>query len=150
MSKAVLTIDRIREILPHRYPILMVDRVLEVGDSEIVASKLVGANEPYLQGHFPDHPIMPGVLILEALAQTGGIWCILTHPEMAHMTPALTGVDKARFRRPVRPGDTLQLNVQILQARRQAIRLEGRATVDGELAASANLLASFVRWGPER
>jgi 3-hydroxyacyl-[acyl-carrier-protein] dehydratase len=146
VSKAALTIDQIRELLPHRHPILMVDRVLEVGEKEIIATKLVGANEPYLQGHFPDHPIMPGVLVLEALAQAGGIWCLLQHPEMAHMTPALTGVDKARFRRPIRPGDVVQLEVRVVQMRKPAIRLEGRATVDGELAAEATLMAAFIDW----
>jgi 3-hydroxyacyl-[acyl-carrier-protein] dehydratase len=141
-----MNIEQIRELLPHRYPFLLVDRVLEVSEQEIVGIKLVSANEPFFQGHFPDLPIMPGVLILEALAQLAGLWVMVTHPENRNLMPALAGVDKARFRRPVRPGDLLQLHVSIERARQRTIRAAGTARVDGEVAASAGLLASLVEW----
>ncbi len=146
MQKALMGIDQIRRLLAHRYPILLVDRVLEISDRELVAQKLVSANEPFLQGHFPGQPIMPGVLILEAMAQAAGIWLMQTNPETRTLMPVLTGVDKARFRRPVRPGDVLQLHVRIDRTRQRLIRFEGTATVDGETAADAMMLANLVDW----
>jgi beta-hydroxyacyl-ACP dehydratase FabZ len=146
MQKALMGIDEIRQLLAHRYPILLVDRVLELHEQELVALKLVSANEPFLQGHFPSMPIMPGVLILEALAQAAGIWLMRTVPETSRPLPVLTGIDKARFRRPVRPGDVLQLHVRIERARPRLIRFEGTATVDGETAAEATMLATLVDW----
>jgi 3-hydroxyacyl-[acyl-carrier-protein] dehydratase len=146
MQKALMDIDEIRRLLAHRYPILLVDRVLELHDNEIVAIKLVSANEPFLQGHFPALPIMPGVLILEALAQAAGLWLMRTHAESKQRLPVLSGIDRARFRRPVRPGDVLQLGVRIDRARKSLIRFEGIASVDGEVAAEATMLASLVDW----
>jgi 3-hydroxyacyl-[acyl-carrier-protein] dehydratase len=150
MTKALLNIDEIRRLLAHRYPILLVDRVLEISEQEVLALKLVSANEPVLQGHFPALPIMPGVLILEALAQTAGIWLLRTSPDARALMPVLTGIDEARFRRPVRPGDVLHLHVRIDRARRRIIRFEGTATVDGETAAEATMLANLVDWSAER
>lgn len=149
MPKALMDIDEIRRLLAHRYPILLVDRVLELGENELVAIKLVSANEPFLQGHFPSMPIMPGVLILEALAQAAGIWLMRTHAEAQKRLPVLSGIDSARFRRPVRPGDVLELRVRIDRARRNLIRFEGTAAVDGETAAEATMLASLVDWGAQ-
>ena len=149
MAKAALTIEEIQELLPHRFPMLLVDRVLEISEHDIVATKLVSANEPFFQGHFPDLPVMPGVLIVEALAQTAAIWVLHHQPHQRHLTPVLTGIDKARFRRPVRPGDLMQLHVRIERARGQTLRVEGTAQVDGETAANARLLATLVPWGSE-
>lgn len=144
-----MDIDQIRRLLAHRYPILLVDRVLEITDQELVALKLVSANEPFLQGHFPALPIMPGVLLLEALAQAAGLWLLHTHAQTRTLMPVLTGIDRARFRRPVRPGDVLQLHVRIDRARSRLIRFEGTATVDGETAAEAMMLANLVEWSSE-
>jgi 3-hydroxyacyl-[acyl-carrier-protein] dehydratase len=149
MQKALLGIDEIRRLLAHRYPILLVDRVLELTDRELLAQKLVSANEPFLQGHFPTLPIMPGVLILEALAQSAGIWLMRSNPETRSLMPVLTGIDRARFRRPVRPGDVLALHVRIDRARKSVIRFEGTASVDGETAAEAIMLANLVDWSME-
>ena len=142
-------IDEIRRLLAHRYPILLVDRVLELNELDLLAIKLVSANEPFLQGHFPALPIMPGVLILEALAQAAGLWLLSTYPEARTLMPVLSGIDKARFRRPVRPGDVLQLHVRIDRARKSLIRFEGTATVEGETVAEATMLASLVAWSAE-
>ena len=146
MAKALMDVDEIRRLLAHRYPILLVDRVLELQEQELVAIKLVSANEPFLQGHFPSLPIMPGVLILEALAQAAGIWLMHTSGEARTRLPVLSGIDRARFRRPVRPGDVLELRVRIDRARRNLIRFEGTALVDGETVAEATMLASVVDW----
>jgi beta-hydroxyacyl-ACP dehydratase FabZ len=149
MQKALMNIDQIRRLLAHRYPILLVDRVLEITDKELVALKLVSANEPFLQGHFPAQPIMPGVLVLEALAQAAGVWLLHTHSEARGLMPVLTGIDKARFRRPVRPGDVLQLHVRIDRTRSRLVRFEATASVEGETAAEALMLANLVDWGLE-
>lgn len=140
-----LDMEAIRSCLPHRYPFLLVDRVLEVipGQSA-VGMKNVTINEPYFQGHFPDYAIMPGVLIIEALAQLGGIYAMQSDaiPE-GHVT-YFTGIDKARFRRPVVPGDQLRLEVEILRCRRGLYCFAGSATVEGEMAAQAELKATFA------
>ena len=143
-EQEVLSIDQIRELLPHRFPVLLVDRVLEFNDRELVAIKLVSANEPFFQGHFPDLPIMPGVLIVEALAQAACVGARKIYPEVEGLVPVLAGIDKARFRRPVRPGDVLRLSVRYLQRRGRSMRVEGVASVEGETAASATILAHFV------
>jgi beta-hydroxyacyl-ACP dehydratase FabZ len=149
MQKAVMEIDEIRRLLAHRYPMLMVDRVLQISDQELLAIKLVSANEPFLQGHFPHLPVMPGVLILEALAQAAGMWLLSSQPDTRKLMPVLSGIDKARFRRPVRPGDVLHLHVRIDRARTRVIRFEGTASVDGETVAEATMLANLVEWGAE-
>ena len=146
MSKALLGIEEIRELLPHRYPILLVDRILELDDGSALAEKLVSVNEPVLQGHFPDRPIFPGVLILEALGQTACVWAKRMRGGFEGLEPVLVGIDSARFRRPVVPGDVLQLDVRVLRQRGPMFRFEGVAKVDGELAAESTLLAAFVRW----
>ncbi len=146
MSKALLGIEEIRGLLPHRYPILLVDRILEMDDSSALGEKLVSVNEPVLQGHFPDRPIFPGVLILEALAQTACVWAKRMRTGFEALEPALIGIDNARFRRPVVPGDALQLDIRLLRQRGPMFRFEGLAKVEGELAAETTLLAAFVRW----
>ncbi len=144
MPKSVLGIAQIRELLPHRYPILLVDRILELDGDRALGEKLVSSNEPVLQGHFPDRPIFPGVFILEALAQTACIWALRRGGGVGGLEPTLVGIDNARFRRPVVPGDTLQLDVRIQQQRGTMYRFRGAARVEGELAAEASLLAAFV------
>lgn len=136
----MLDIEAIRRSLPHRYPFLMVDRVLEQEDGRVVAVKNVSVNEPYFQGHFaePLEAVMPGVLILEAMAQTAA-FLIPQTGEAKRREGYLVGVEKARFRRKVVPGDRLRIEAERSRAKRGLLRAEVRATVDGELAASATL-----------
>lgn len=149
MDKTPIGIERIRELLPHRYPMLMIDRVIELSEQHVLAEKLVSANEPVFTGHFPDRPIFPGVLILEAMAQAGGIWALNTMPQNRGLMTVLAGIDEVRFRRQVVPGDVLRLEVRPIRSRPRMTRFSGKATVDGELAAEAVLLAAFVNWQPE-
>ncbi len=131
--------------LPHRYPFLLVDRIVEFVKSErIVALKNVTINEPYFQGHFPDVPIMPGVLIIEAMGQAGGVLVIQsTPPENRGKLIYFMGFDRVRFRKPVVPGDQLLLELKILKLRSKVVKMEGVARVDGEIAAEAQLLAAY-------
>ncbi|HEY0785762.1 MAG TPA: 3-hydroxyacyl-ACP dehydratase FabZ [Acidobacteriaceae bacterium] len=140
-----LTIDEIMSLLPHRYPFLLIDRILEVERKKrIVALKNVTINEPFFTGHFPGYPIMPGVLVVEAMAQAGGVLVLLDLPDPGDKLMLFTGVDGAKFRQPVRPGDQLRIEVAILQMRSRAVRLEGRAFVDGKLACEATLSCGLV------
>lgn len=129
----------IAALLPHRYPFQLVDRVLEFEDGvRILALKNVSLNEPYFRGHFPDLPVMPGVLICEALAQTGGLLVYRTTDSVAPGTLlALAGIERARFRRPVLPGDQLHLEVRLQKSRRPLWKLAGRVTVGATLVAEA-------------
>ncbi len=139
-----MDIRKILELLPHRYPFLLIDRVesCELGKS-LVALKNVTINEPFFQGHFPEKPVMPGVLILEALAQATGLLAFysLDHEEDGQIY-YLVGVDKARFRRPVEPGDQLRLSIELRREIRGIYMLRGVATVEGEEVASADLMTS--------
>lgn len=140
-----LDIQAIQALLPHRFPMLMVDRVLSLEPGErAVARKCVSANEPWAQGHFPEQPVMPGVLLTEAFAQVAGIVALSANPEHAGAAVYLAGLDKVRFRRPVVPGDVVEITVEKLQARRRMWRFSARATVDGERAADAELLATIA------
>jgi 3-hydroxyacyl-[acyl-carrier-protein] dehydratase len=143
MADPPLTIEQIRELLPHRAPMLLVDRVVELTAGSIVAEKLVTANEPHFAGHFPERPVMPGVLIVEAIAQAAGIWILWHHPEFRGRGLALVGIDRARFRRPVVPGDVLRLTVTDPARRGDLWRCRGSATVHGERAAEADVMAVF-------
>ncbi len=137
-----LDIRDIEKILPHRYPFLLVDRVTELVPGErLVAYKNVSANEPFFQGHFPGNPVMPGVLIIEALAQAAAILM----SDGRDLVPLFMGIDKARFRRQVVPGDQLQLKVEVGQKRRNVCKGIGEATVDGDVAAQAELMAMFAK-----
>lgn len=144
-----LDIERILQILPHRWPFVLVDRVTDVIPGESIRGhKNVSFNEPWFQGHFPKHPIMPGVLVIEALAQIGGILAYATEPfdEEKNLLYFL-GIDKAKFRRPVVPGDRLDLEVTIMQHRTNVWKLRGEASVEGALCAQGELLASVVDRG---
>ena len=137
-----IDIKGILERLPHRFPFLMVDRVRSVtAGKSIVALKNVSANEAYFAGHFPGHPVMPGVLVIEALAQAAGVlaWESVTEQERLWIL-YLVGIDKARFKQPVKPGDQLVLNVELVQRRRNLWRFEARAEVDGKVVAETDLL----------
>jgi beta-hydroxyacyl-ACP dehydratase FabZ len=140
-----MDIERILSVLPHRYPFLLVDRILEVdGTTRIVGLKNVTIGEPFFQGHFPGHPIMPGVLIVEAMAQVGGclVMGTIEHPETKVVY--FMALDRVRFRRPVRPGDQLRLEVEVLQVRGPTCRMKGVATVEGKIAAEAEMMAQVV------
>lgn len=145
MSDQVRDIQWIRRMLPHRYPFLLVDRVLEVvPERRIVALKNVTANEDYFNGHFPDRPVMPGVLLLEGMAQAGGILLLESRPERDSKLMYLMSIDRARFRRPVVPGDQVRYEIEVLRLRRAHSKLAGRALVDGELAAEAVVSSAMV------
>lgn len=143
-----LSIDQIRELLPHRYPFLLVDRVLEreVG-KKVVALKNVTINEPYFQGHYPQTPVMPGVMILEAMAQVGGL-AVGGAPD-ANVLPLLAAVEKVRFRRMVKPGDQLHITASVLAARSGVYKISARAEVAGEVAAQGEMTFTLVSKGEE-
>jgi 3-hydroxyacyl-[acyl-carrier-protein] dehydratase len=144
-AKAAMEIGDIFRILPHRYPFLLIDRVLElVRMKRIVAVKNVTITEPFFQGHFPGKPIMPGVLIVEAIAQAGGLLLLTEVPDRDEMLMVFTGIEKARFRRPVVPGDQLRIEVEVRAWRITAARLEGKAYVDGKVAAEATVTCRLV------
>ena len=138
-------IQGIMALLPHRYPFLMVDRVLEIVPGErILAIKNVSINEPFFQGHFPGEPIMPGVLILEALGQAGGVLAFESLPEEEKGVPVyFMGMDKVKFRKPVVPGDQLVLDVRVLRTRGKVIKLSGVARVVEQVVAEAELMATL-------
>ena len=141
-----IEIEKILEILPHRYPFVLVDRVTEIVPGERIRGlKMVSYNEPWCQGHFPGRPIMPGVLIIEALAQIGGILVYATEPfDSERNLMYFLGIDKAKFRHTVTPGDRLDLQVEVVHHRSNVWKLRGEATVDGTLCAQGELLASIV------
>ena len=140
-----IDVKGIMAILPHRYPFLLVDRIVELEQGKsITGIKNVTMNEPFFQGHFPGEPVMPGVLILEAMAQVGSILASLSDQEMVGRLAFFAGVDKARFRRIVRPGDQLVLKLEMLKQKGRVIKVAGQALVDGQLATEAELMASFA------
>ena len=143
-----MDVNEIREYLPHRYPFLLVDRVLELDcPNRIVALKNVSVNEPFFNGHFPQQPIMPGVLIIEALAQAAGVLGFVTEdrrPDDGYMY-VLCGVDKARFKRQVVPGDQLHLKASYIAVKRNILKFSGEARVDGQLVASAEFMVAELR-----
>jgi 3-hydroxyacyl-[acyl-carrier-protein] dehydratase len=145
-----IDITKILEILPHRYPFVMVDRVTEiVSGTSIRGHKMVSYNEPWCQGHFPGRPILPGVLIIEALAQIGGILAYASEPfDSTTSLMYFLGIDKAKFRRTVTPGDRLDLMVEVVHHRSNVWKMRGEATVDGALCAQGELLASIVDRDP--
>jgi 3-hydroxyacyl-[acyl-carrier-protein] dehydratase len=145
----ILDADGIQEILPHRHPFLLVDGIVEMERlKRIVGIKNVRATEDYFRGHFPGKPIMPGVLIIEAMAQTGGVLLLQEVPDRGKKLLYFVAVDDARFRRPVLPGDQLRLEVTVLSWRGSFCKLDGKATVNGELAAEATLMCKMVDRDP--
>lgn len=141
----MIEIERIMDILPHRYPFLLVDRILEIEPGKrALGLKNVTANEPFFPGHFPGRPIMPGVLILEAMAQVGGVLLLHDLAERHDKLIYFTGIEKAKFRRPVVPGDQLLLEISILKRRSWTCKLAAVARVDGQLAAEAEILSAMV------
>lgn len=144
MEKTI-DIQKIMKHLPHRYPFLLVDRILEwVPSKRITGLKNVTINEPFFQGHFPDAPIMPGVLILEAMAQVGGVLAIASLPETENRTLMyFMGLDQVKFRKPVVPGDQLILEVELTKARGKVSKLSGKAKVDKKVVAEAQLMATL-------
>jgi 3-hydroxyacyl-[acyl-carrier-protein] dehydratase len=144
-SKTVFTLEEIQQLLPHRYPFSLVDRIIDyVPGERAVGIKNVTFNEPHFQGHFPGRPIMPGVLIVEAMAQVGGV--VLTQlPDVPEGLLMFAGIDKVRFRRPVVPGDQLVMTVELLAVKRRRFgKMQGRAEVDGQLVAEGELMFSLV------
>ena len=139
----MMDIDEIKTILPHRYPFLLVDRIIEADHEKAVGIKNVTVNEFFFEGHFPDHPIMPGVLILEAMAQTGGILALTIAPHFKGKAIYFMGIDKVRFRKPVRPGDQLVMKLKILKQRGGLFKMKGEAFVDDKLVAEAELMATI-------
>jgi beta-hydroxyacyl-ACP dehydratase FabZ len=141
----MLTINEIMKILPHRYPMLLVDRIVEIdAGKRIVGIKNVSANEQFFQGHFPGAPVMPGVLIVEAMAQCAAVLILRDIPNREEKLFLFGGVDKARFRKPVIPGDQVRLECEILQRRSNSVKIHGTATVNGELVAEAEMLSVMV------
>ncbi|MDX8388554.1 MAG: 3-hydroxyacyl-ACP dehydratase FabZ [Ghiorsea sp.] len=140
---AAFNIDEIMDRLPHRYPFLLVDRVLEFVEGEsIKALKNVTINEPHFNGHFPGHPIMPGVLIVEAMAQAGGVLALSSNDDDKEYLMYFTGIDGVKFRKPVRPGDQIIFEITVLRKRGAMYKFKGEAFVDGNLVCSATLAAS--------
>jgi 3-hydroxyacyl-[acyl-carrier-protein] dehydratase len=141
----VLNTHEIMKMLPHRYPFLLVDRIVELEEGKrVVGIKNVTINEPFFQGHFPGHPIMPGVLIIEAMAQVGGILAMLTDKISNDKVTYFTGIDNARFRKPVVPGDVLRLELEMINCRRGLYCFQGKAYVGDTLVAEAELKATFA------
>ena len=139
-----LDINEIKEILPHRFPFLLVDRIVELEAERIVGLKNVTCNEPFFQGHFPDFPVMPGVLIVEAMAQTAGILVLKSIENRASKLVLLVAVENARFRRPVVPGDTLRLEMKLLKRKATVAKMSGVATVDGQVVAEAEMMCKLA------
>jgi 3-hydroxyacyl-[acyl-carrier-protein] dehydratase len=144
-QQTVLDINAIQQILPHRYPFLLIDRVIEVTPRKrIVAIKNVSANEPHFNGHFPGFPIMPGVLIVEAIAQAGGALLLTEIPDRHNKLMVFTGIERAKFRKPVVPGDQLRIEVEVVVWRSTAVKMKGQAFVDGKLACEALVTCQLV------
>ena len=140
-----LDIYEIQKILPHRYPFLLIDRVVELTPRErIVAIKNVTINEPYFQGHFPDLPIMPGVLVVEAIAQAGGALLLTEVEDRDQKLMVFTGIERARFRRPIVPGDQVRIEVEVKSWRMNAVRMEGKAFVGDRRVAEATVTCQLI------
>ena len=141
----MIDIRAIEKCIPHRYPFLLIDRVLEMDPGQrAVALKNVTYNEPFFSGHFPGEPIMPGVLIVEAMAQAGAVLMLQEMQDRDSKLVLFTGIDKARFRRPVVPGDQLIMTVEVIKNRGSACKIHGYAEVDGQRAAEANIMSALI------
>ncbi len=143
VKAGAMSLEKIKEVLPHRYPFLLVDRVLEMTDTSITALKNVSASEPYFQGHFPQKPVMPGVLMVESLAQAGGV-LLLSKGENQGKIAYLASIENARFRKLVTPGDQLILRVELVRMKSRIGLVKGVATVNGEEVCSADIMFSLA------
>ena len=141
---SILDINEIRRILPHRYPMLLVDRIVEMTEDRVVGIKCVTGNEPFFQGHFPDFPVMPGVLIVEAMAQAAGVMVLTQIADREKKLVLLVSIENAKFRRPVVPGDTLRMEMSIVRRKASIAKLAGRATVDGNVVAEAEVMCKLA------
>jgi beta-hydroxyacyl-ACP dehydratase FabZ len=141
---ASLDVQEISQLLPHRYPMLMVDRIVEINDESIVGVKNVTVNEPHFRGHFPGFPVMPGVLIIEAMAQVAGILVGKLAPHTRGKIMFLASVEEAKFRKPVVPGDQLRIEMKLLRLKYSVAKMKGLATVDGQLVAEATLMCKLT------
>jgi len=141
----IFGIEKIREIIPHRYPFLLVDRIVEIVEPDFIRGyKNITINEALFQGHFPNHPVFPGVLIIEAMAQLGAVLMLRQFPEDKRMA-YFTGIDKAKFRRIVVPGDRLDMEMKLVRQKGVFCQMEGKATVEGETAATAFLSSALAK-----
>jgi 3-hydroxyacyl-[acyl-carrier-protein] dehydratase len=140
----VLDIQAIEKILPHRYPFLLIDRVLELEDMRVVAIKNVTINEPHFTGHFPGFPVMPGVLIIEAMAQAAAVLVLNRVPDRENKLVFFASITEARFRKPVVPGDQLRIEVNFLKLKASVAKVQGTATVDGVVVAEAEIMATMA------
>jgi len=144
-NEVILDVQEIMRFLPHRYPFLLIDRIVEFEElKRIVAIKNVTFNEPFFQGHFPGVPIMPGVLIIEAMAQAGGVLVFKTLPDRENKLVFFMGIENAKFRKPVRPGDQLRIEMTVLRVKSRVGKLQGKAFVDESLVAEAGITFSLV------
>ena len=144
-SKTIMDIHQIMRCLPHRFPFLLVDKIVELdGDKRVVGIKNVTINEPFFPGHFPGAPVMPGVLIIEAMAQVAGVMMYRDLPDKESKLIYFTGIENAKFRRPVLPGDQLRIEMGLLARRSNFGKMQGRATVEGKLAAEAIVLFAIA------
>ncbi|HEV7596424.1 MAG TPA: 3-hydroxyacyl-ACP dehydratase FabZ, partial [Gemmatimonadaceae bacterium] len=143
-EKSMYTIEDIMKVLPHRYPFLLVDRILEIEEKKrIVGLKNVTINEPFFQGHFPGHPIMPGVLIIEAMAQVGGMLLLGSVPDPDTKVVYFMSLDNVKFRRPVKPGDQLRFELDVVQLRGTVVKMHGVGKVEGEVVVEADMAATI-------
>ena len=151
-TPTALDINEIQRILPHRYPFLLIDRVIDLTPRErIVAIKNVTINEPFFQGHFPNLPIMPGVLVVEAIAQAGGALLLTEVEDRDQKLMVFTGIERARFRRPIIPGDQVRIEVEVKSWRMNAVRMEGKAFVGDKRVAEATVTCQLIaRAGTQR
>jgi 3-hydroxyacyl-[acyl-carrier-protein] dehydratase len=140
----MLDINQIRDILPHRYPMLLVDRIVEITEDRIVGLKNVTANEPFFQGHFPCYPVMPGVLIVETMAQVGAVLLLGAVERRDDKLVLFTTIEQAKFRKPVVPGDQLRVEMQVLKRKATVCKMSGKVTVEGKLVAEAVLMCQLA------
>jgi beta-hydroxyacyl-ACP dehydratase FabZ len=141
---AVMENIEIRDILPHRYPFLLVDRITEIEEERIVGVKNVTANEPFFVGHFPEYPVMPGVLIVEAMAQVGGVLVLLNVEDRKNKLVLFASIEEAKFRRPVLPGDTLVIECKTLKRKASVVKMQGQATVNGQVVAEGIVMCKLA------